>query len=151
MRKNTDFFQFLVMKGKGLWLVSKTVHLYIVAYNTFTIITKFKVLGEKIRKSTWREKPQLKAAETRRQNNFESLEMLQSEVFQIFCIIYSSLFMHPFYCTQQFTGSHANHSHLCVKTFNKILVMGYCLSDCVCFHSAAPPNILTGRINGVIL
>ena len=28
--------------------------------------------------------------------------------------------------------------------------MRYCLSDCVCFHSAAPPSILTGLINGVI-
>ena len=35
MRKNTDFFQFLVRAV-----------CYIKAYNTFTIITKFKVLGE---------------------------------------------------------------------------------------------------------
>ena len=42
MRKNTDFFQFLVMKRKGLWNVLKTAVFYIVAYNTFTIITKFK-------------------------------------------------------------------------------------------------------------
>ena len=28
MRKNTDFFQFLVMKGKGLWFVSKSRFLY---------------------------------------------------------------------------------------------------------------------------
>ena len=42
MRKNTDFFQFLVMKRKGLWKVLKTAVFYIVAYNTFTIITKFK-------------------------------------------------------------------------------------------------------------
>ena len=35
--------------------------------------------------------PQWKTAETRRQNNFESLEILQSEVFQIFFIIYSCI------------------------------------------------------------
>ena len=28
MRKNTDFFQFFVMKGKGLWFVSKSRLLY---------------------------------------------------------------------------------------------------------------------------
>ena len=28
MRKNNDFFQFIVIKGKGLWFVSKSRFLY---------------------------------------------------------------------------------------------------------------------------
>ena len=88
--KTLTSFSSLLWKERACDLSRRAVF-YIVAYNTFTIITKFKVLGEKKRKWTWTEKPQWKAAETRRQNNFENLEMLQSEAFQIFCIVYSSI------------------------------------------------------------
>ena len=92
MKKNTDFFQFLVMKGKGLWFVSKSRFLYC-SLQHFHNYYKVQSSGIKEKEMDFKrsEKPQWKAVETRRQNNFESLEMLQSEVFQIFCIIYSCI------------------------------------------------------------
>ena len=42
MRINTDFFQFLVVNKKRACEMSRRVLFYIVAYNAFTIITKFK-------------------------------------------------------------------------------------------------------------
>ena len=45
MRKNTDFFQFLVMKGKGLWFVSKSRFLYCSLqhfHNYYKVQTVFK-------------------------------------------------------------------------------------------------------------
>ena len=90
MRKNTDFFQFLVMKGKGLWFVSKSRFLYC-SLQHFHNYYKVQSSGRKEKEMDLKRKATVEGSRTRRQNNFESLEMLQSEVFQIFCIIYSCI------------------------------------------------------------
>ena len=80
MRKNTNFFQFLVMKGKGEWFVSKSRFLYR-SLQRFQNYYKVQSSERKEKEMDLKRKAQWKAAETRRQNNFESLEMLRSEVF----------------------------------------------------------------------
>ena len=88
MRKNTAFFQFLVMKGKGLWFVSKSRFLYC-SLQHFHNYYKVRSSGRKEKEMDLKRKAIVEGS--RNKNNFESLEMLQSVVFQIFCIIYSCI------------------------------------------------------------
>ena len=81
MRKSTDIFQFLVMKGKGLWFVSKSRFLYC-SLQHFHNYYKVQSSGRKEKEMDLKRKATVEGS---------SLEMLQSEVFQIFSIIYSCI------------------------------------------------------------